>query len=99
MHSPNSTLLRQHQYACLCRALSQTGYISQGSVQDRTARKAGGAGYQWTRKIAQKTVTVSLTAEQFVKMRQATTNYRKLRQQLRQMELLSRSIIFQELPH
>ena len=51
------------------------GYISQGSVQDRTARKGGGAGYQWTRKVAQKTVTLSLTAEQFVKMTDATTNY------------------------
>ena len=89
----------QGQYSHLRRRLSQLGYISQGSVQDRTARKGGGAGYQWTRKVAQKTITVSLTAEQFAKMKAAITNYRKLRQQLKQMEKLSRGIIFQNTPH
>jgi len=89
----------QHQYLLLRRRLSQVGYISQGSVQDRRARKGGGAGYQWTRKVAQKTVSVSLTAEQFAEMRQAITNYRQLRHQLKEMERLSRSIIFQNAPH
>lgn len=90
---------RQRQYERLRRRLGQTGYISQGSVQDRTARKGGGAGYQWTRKVAQKTVTVSLTFQQFTKMKQAVINQRKLRQQLKEMEMLSRSIIFQNTPH
>jgi hypothetical protein len=89
----------ERRYAQALRHLSQLGYISQGSVQDRTARAGGGAGYQWTRKVAQKTVSVALTAEQFEKMKQAVANYRKLRQQLRQMELLSRRIIFQSSPH
>jgi hypothetical protein len=89
----------QRQYSLLLRRLSQLGYISQGSVQDRTARKGGGAGYQWTRKVAQKTVSVSLTAEQFANMREATSNYRKLRQQLKEMEVLSRRIIFEKSPH
>jgi hypothetical protein len=89
----------QEQYERLRRRLAQLGYISQGSVQDRTARRGGGAGYQWTRKVDQKTVTVSLTAEQFAKMKEAVTNYRELRQHLRQMEKLSRSIIFQNAPH
>src|ERR1043165_4492232 len=87
------------QYERLRRHLSQLGLISQGSVQDRTKRKGGGAGYQWTRKIAQKTVTVSLTAEQFERLQQAVGNYRQLRKQLKQMEALSRKIIFQEAPH
>lgn len=89
----------ERHYAQALRHLSQLGYISQGSVQDRTSRSGGGAGYQWTRKVAQKTVTVALTAEQFAKMKQAVANYRKLRQQLRQLELLSRRIIFQSSPH
>src|SRR5439155_4270936 len=88
----------QRQYQLLRRRLAQLGYISQGSVQDRTARKGGGAGYQWTRKVAQKTVSVSLTAEQFAEMRQAITNYRQLRHQLKEMERLSRSIIIQNAP-
>ena len=94
-----STSLAQREYQRLSRRLSRLGYISQGSVQDRTARKGGGAGYQWTRKVAQKTVTVSLTSEQFILMKQATHNYRTLRQQLRQLEKLSRSIIFDTTPH
>lgn len=90
---------RQRQYQRLCQALGQLGLISQGSVQDRTDRRGGGAGYQWTRKVAQKTVTVSLTAEQFDKMAEAVANYRKLRRQLRELEKLSRRIIFEEAPH
>ena len=96
---PSSADPPQRQYQLLRRRLAQLGYISQGSVQDRTARQGGGAGYQWTRKVAQKTITVALTAEQFAKMKEAVRNYRKLRQQLKQMEKLSRSIIFQIAPH
>jgi hypothetical protein len=89
----------QQQFEQLRRRLGQLGYISQGSVQDRTKRAGGGAGYQWTRKVAQKTITVALTQEQFGQMKTAVTNYRQLRQQLSQMEKLSRSIIFQNHPH
>ena len=90
-------LQRRHQD--LRRQLGQLGLISQGSVQDRTARQGGGAGYQWTRKVAQKTVTVSLTAEQFAKMKEAVVNYRTLRHHLREMEKVSRRIIFQSTSH
>src|SRR6266567_1268274 len=90
---------RQREYERLRGRLNQMGYISQGSVQDRTARRGGGAGYQWTRKVAQKTVSVSLTAEQFAQMKKATDNYRTLRQQLKQLEKLSRNIIFHTAPH
>ena len=90
-------LLRQ--YRQLQRSLSQLGLISQGSVQDRTQRQGGGAGYQWTRKVKQKTITVALTEEQFGKMSGAVANYRKLRRQLHQMEKISRRIILQGSPH
>lgn len=99
MQNSNATLATQRQYVRLRRSLAQLGYITQGSVQDRTARQGGGAGYQWTRKMAAKTVTVSLTQEQFTQMKQAVANYRKLRQLLRQMEKLSRTIIFHSAPH
>lgn len=90
---------QQREYERLRQNLSQLGYISQGSVQDRTQRQGGGAGYQWTRKVAGKTVTVALTAEQFAHLKQAVGNYRNLRRQLQQMERLSRQIIFQTAPH
>lgn len=99
MQKANSITSWQRQYDRLCRRLSHLGWISQGSVQDRTNRKGGGVGYQWTRKVAAKTVTVALTQEQFSKMRQAIANYRQLRLLLKQMEKLSRSIIFQTAPH
>jgi hypothetical protein len=89
----------QRAYENLRQGLSRLGYISQGSVQDRTARKGGGAGYQWTRKVAGKTVTVALTADQFAYLRDAVSNYRNLQRQLKQMERLSRQIIFQLAPH
>jgi hypothetical protein len=97
-NTPSASPLRR-EYERLCRNLGQLGYISQGSVQDRTARIGGGAGYQWTRKVAQKTVTVSLTSEQYAKLKEAISNYRHLRRQLRSMEQLSRRIIFQNTPH
>jgi hypothetical protein len=89
----------EHEYQQLRQQLAQLGPISQGSVQDRTARKGGGAGYQWTRKVAGKTVTVSLTAEQFARMKEAIGNYRQLRHQLRKMEKLSRRLIFESHPN
>jgi uncharacterized protein YjiS (DUF1127 family) len=89
----------RRQYEQWRRPLGQIGLISQGSVQDRTARRGGGAGYQWTRKVDQKTVTIALTPEQFGKMSEAVANYRKLRRQLRELEKLSRRIIFQGTPH
>ena len=85
-------------YTQLRRSVSQVGWISEGYAQNR-GPGAVGPCYQWTRKVEQKTVTVSLTSEQFAKMKEAVGNYRKLRRQLREMELLSRRIIFQSLPH
>jgi hypothetical protein len=99
MPNIDSTTSWQREHDRLRRRLSRLGLISQGSVQDRSARQGGGAGYQWTRKVAAKTVTVALTREQFNKMRQAVANYRQLRLLLKQMEQLSRSIIFQNTPH
>ena len=99
MQNTHSAASAQRHYARLRHALGRLGYISQGSVQDRTARQDGGAGYQWTRKVAAKTVTVALTQEQFDKMKQAVANYRRLRQLLKQMESISPNIIFQSAPH
>ena len=89
----------ERQYTRCRKELSRIGYISQGSVQDRTARTGGGAGYQWTRKVAGKTVTVALTAEQFQALRRAVNNRRKFSAIVRQMEKLSRKIIFHNHPH
>ncbi len=99
MQKVDSPASWQRKYDRLARRLSRWGLISQGSVQDRTTRKGGGAGYQWTRKVAAKTVTVALTPEQFSKMRQAVANYRQLRLLLKEMEQVSRRIIFETSHH
>src|SRR5262249_5674956 len=89
----------RREYQRLRRRLGTLDYISQGSVQDRTFRQGGGAGYQWTRKVAGKTVSVALTQEQFQLMKTATTNYRELRKTLNRMEIVSRSNLFATAPH
>jgi hypothetical protein len=82
------------KYAALRESLARIGYISDGSVLDRAHLKPPRAGYQWTRKVGQKTVTVALSAEQFAGMKQAVQNRRRLRKTLRAMEALSRQILF-----
>jgi hypothetical protein len=82
------------EYDRLRRSLAQIGYISQGSVLERSVETSGRSGYQWTRKVAQKTVSVSLSASQFAAMREAVTNERKLWKTIQQMERISRQIIF-----
>ena len=100
MKAKSISLVRwQRQFERLRLELAQGGYISRGSVQDRTGRKGGGAGYQWTRKVGQKTVTVSLTAQQFQEMKQAIANQRQLRRHIAEMEKISRRIIFKSNPH
>ena len=89
----------ERQYARWRNQLAKIGYISQGSVQDRTSRVGGGAGYQWTRKLAGKTVTVSLTEEQFRQLMVAIANKRKLNEIIEQMEKISRQILFEQHPH
>ena len=97
--NPSRTAKARREFQKLRRLLGQTGYISHGSVQDRTGRRGGGAGYQWTRKVAQKTITVALTARQFARMKEAVANQRKIRRQLRELERISRRIIFETSPH
>jgi hypothetical protein len=89
----------QRRHRLLTARLSRLGLISQGSVQDRTRRKGGGAGYQWTRKVKGKTVTVSLSQEQFGRLKEAVANRRQLSKILHQLEKLSRQLIFEETPN
>lgn len=88
----------QQQYQRLAASLANTGYISQGSVLDRATLKTPRSGYQWTRKVARKTITVALSPEQFHSLRQAVENRRALDQTIAKMEKLSRQILFETLP-
>ncbi len=86
------------RYQKLRRQLAQIGYISQGSVLERTVAGSGRTGRQWTRKVAQKTVTVALSPEQYAAMKEAVANQRKVSQIIREMERISRGIIFASTP-
>src|SRR5437870_13220183 len=69
--SPSLAALEE-RYDHLRKSLAQIGYISQGSVLARSVATSGRSGYQWTRKVAQKTITVSLSRQQFGAMQQAS---------------------------
>jgi hypothetical protein len=84
----------QKDYQCLRRSLAQIGYISQGSVVDRSKLRPPRSGYQWTRKVKRKTITVALSESEFNDLAEAIANERKLNQTIRQMEQISRRILF-----
>jgi len=88
----------QSQYERLRRGLTRVGWISEGYVQDR-GPGAGGPCYQWTRKVRGKTVSVALSAQQFAWLQEAINNWRQLQQTIRQMQRLSREVLFATVPH
>ncbi len=89
----------QHEYDRLCKNLARTGYISQGSVLDRSTLRPPRSGYQWTRKVAGKTITVALSDQQFEAFSQAVENERDLWKTIQKMEKISRRILFESRPH
>jgi hypothetical protein len=89
----------QHEYNRLRKSLAQVGYISQGSVLDRSTLRPPRSGYQWTRKVAAKTITVALTSQQFEAFNQAVENERLLWKTIQKMEKISRRILFESQPH
>lgn len=88
----------RREYQRLARSLAQTGYISEGSVLDRSTLRRPRSGYQWTRKVANKTVTVALSPAQFHSLKEAIANRRALEKTITKMEKLARRILFDTLP-
>ena len=88
----------QADYAGLRTALAQVGWISEGYVQDR-GPGAGGPCYQWTRKVRGKTLSVALSKEQYEWLKEAIANWRQLQRTLKQMQRLSRQVLFATVPH
>jgi hypothetical protein len=87
----------EREYARLRARLGRLGWISHGYVQDR-GPGAGGPCYQWTRKVKAKTVSVALSQEQYEALKKAIENWREAQEVLRQMQALSREVIFETLP-
>ena len=88
----------QAHYAHLRQQLADLGWISEGYVQNR-GPGAGGPCYQWTRKIKGKTVSVALSKEQFEWLQTAIDQWRKAQRVLKEMQRLSRRVLFETVPH
>jgi len=82
------------EYRRLQRQLVRTEWISHGYVQDR-GPGAGGPCYQWTRKERNKTVSVALSKEQYLWMKVAIENWRRVQAALKRMQQISRAVLFQ----
>ena len=83
--------------ARLHACLAEPGWISEGSAQDR-GPGAGGPCYQWTRKVQGKTVSVALSKEQYQWLAAAIANWRTVQAILKQMQRLSREVLFTTVP-
>ncbi len=85
------------RYQALRQRLAHIGWISEGYVQDR-GPGAGGPCYQWTRKVKGKTLSVALSQEQYQWLRAAIEQWRELQTTLKQMQRLSRRVLFETVP-
>jgi cyclopropane fatty-acyl-phospholipid synthase-like methyltransferase len=94
----DSSAQRQARYARLRRRFEKLGWISEGYVQDR-GPGAGGPCYQWTRKVRGKTVSVALSRDQYEWLRAAIANWRQVQSTLKEMQRLSREVLFTTIPH
>jgi hypothetical protein len=88
----------QSEHRRLARTLAGIGFVSQGSVFAR-AEGAPGSRYQWTWKDSrQKTISLTLSAEQFAWLRKAIANQRQVDRILEKMRRLSKRIVVEHLP-
>jgi hypothetical protein len=87
----------QADYQRIAKGLARTGWISHGYVQDR-GPGAGGPCYQWTRKERRKTISVALSKDQYLWMRKAIANWRRLQLTLERMEQISRTVMLETVP-
>ena len=85
-------------YRRLRAQLSRTGWIALGSVLERRVPGGGGPRYQWSRRVQGKTVTVALSQEQFVWLKQAITNQRQLEARISRMHRLALASMWKCLP-
>jgi hypothetical protein len=98
--SVNVRALRR-DYQRLRRQLSAVDWICQGSIMKRSYQRPAGKGlktygpyYSWTRKVANKTVTVALSLAQYHVVQSAIAKHRRLERLLDRMRCLSEQAIF-----
>jgi hypothetical protein len=85
-------------YRRLQTRLGRVGWVALGSVLERDHSRSGGPRYQWSRRVGYKTVTVALSAEQFVWLKTAIANQRKVWNLLMQMQQLTVQHMWKTIP-
>lgn len=85
-------------YRRLQKSLGATSWIALGSVLERNKPGQGGPRYQWSRRVAGKTVTVALSQEQFAWLKAAIANQRKVLETLERMHKLTLQHMWETLP-
>ena len=95
----------QRNYQRLRHKLATTEWICNGSVIKRSYRwpagkrgKTYGPYYSWTRKVANKTVTLALSQEQYHSVQSAIAMHRHIEGVLDQMRRLSEKFILATTP-
>ncbi len=97
MKRPERLQALQREYRQLRSQLAHVGYLSKGSVIQRAPGRPG-SRYQWTTKIKAKTLSLTLSANQYQWLKEAVANQRKIERVLRQMHRLSRKIMRLKFP-
>jgi len=99
----SETELRQleHRYSALQHALADLPWILQGSVVERPPPPDSSKAkttFIWTRKVRNKTVTVSLSRQQAIAFRRAIKANREIEKTLQSMRDMSQSALLSSLP-
>jgi hypothetical protein len=87
------------QYCELRQRLAKVGWLALGSLVERNQPGQGGPRYQWSRRVGAKTITVALSGEQFIWLKEALTNQREVWEILLQMQKLTARHMLQNLPN
>ncbi len=86
--------------ALLQNGLALTGFLCHGTVlavkKPRKTSKEPRIVYQWTRKVKQKTISVTLTKDQYQAFQAAIGEQRQLMERIRKIQNLSVKILLSE---
>ena len=95
---PQKLAALEAQLRRLAQSLSRTGFVSQGSVFERK-KKTSGSRYQWTWKDSkQKTVSLTLSAQQFSWLKKAIARSRSVEYTLKKMRRISHQVLLEYMP-
>jgi hypothetical protein len=85
-------------YRRLQAQLGQIGWVALGTLLERNQPGQGGPRYQWSRRVAGKTITVALSAAQFAWLKTAIAHQRQAREILAQMHQQTLKYMWENLP-